>query len=173
MQQATLVKGSQINPVVHRQAMEIAEELHRRQVFDELRMAGAGLYDLWLPETKSLPLVIQPQERILGIVYGRYKQTQLGGGVLKGRGALVATNHRIFLLDKKPLFVRCDEVSPQVISGVTYGRVGFIGTVNLHTRMGDISVRTFNQTCARLFVQAAEREIWRIRQTDGLMDYHV
>jgi hypothetical protein len=126
-----------------------------------LRELGAVQYDLWLPETKELDDVLHPGEEVLGIVYGRYKQQQLGRGVLIGRGALVATSQRIMLIDKKPMFVRCDEISAVVVSAVTYSKVGPAGTVTLHTRLGDIAVRTFNDVCAHNFVEAIESIIFK------------
>lgn len=130
-----------------------------------LREIGAVQYDLWLPEIKELDTVLHPDEELMGIVFGRYKQQQLGRGVLIGRGALVATNQRIMLIDKKPMFVRCDEISAVVVSAVTYAKVGPAGTVTLHTRLGDISVRTFNERCAHNFVEAIEAIIFNNRGT--------
>ncbi len=125
-----------------------------------LRRLGAVTYDLWLPETRSLPRFIYPDERITGIVYGRYKQ--LGPNTI-GRGALVATDRRILLIDKKPMFFRCDEISYRAISAITYSKVALSGTVTLHNRMGDITVRTFNDHCAQQFVKTIESHIFRDR----------
>ena len=122
-----------------------------------------------LPETKTLPFVIHPDEQILGIVYGRYKQSDNGEHV--SRGALVATNHRLLLINKKPLFVKCEEISYRVINGITYSRVAIAGTVTLHTRMGDISLRTFNQRCAQNFVEAIEAGIFKDRDEENRNDY--
>ena len=120
----------------------------------DLRKLGAVMYDFWLPETHALPSIIHQDERIQGIVYGRYKH--YGGEETEGRGALVATSKRILLVDKKPMFLRCDELTYEVVSGVTYTKAGPAGTVTLHTRAGDISVRTFNHRCAKTFVAAIE-----------------
>ncbi|MBC7708253.1 PH domain-containing protein [Polaromonas sp.] len=122
-----------------------------------LKALGAVAYDLLLPETQALPHLIHGDEQILGIVYGKYK---MHINAQKGRGALVATNHRILLVDKKPLFEKVDELAYRVVSGVTYVSVGLTGTVTLHTRMGDISVRTFNHDCANTFVKAVETSIF-------------
>src|SRR5581483_2885945 len=131
---------------------------HDKQIRGQLQKLGAVQYDLWLPETSALPLVIHADERINGIVFGRYKQDTTGEPVI-GRGALVATDRRVLLVDHKPLFMKCNEISYRVISAVSYSRVGFIGTVVLHTRLGNISVRTFNQHCAHNFVEAIEESI--------------
>ncbi len=129
---------------------------HKARVDSEIRTLGAGRYNFWLPETRVLPLVIHPDEHITGIVYGRYV---LSSNAQVGRGALVATDTRIVLIDKKFLFLRCDEISYDAVSGVTYSRVGFIGTIVLHTRLGDITLRTLNRNCTKSFVESIEKNI--------------
>lgn len=132
---------------------------HAKQIKRQLRGLGAVGYDLILPETSVLPIVLRPNEIIEGIVYGRYTQHAMEGTTV-GRGALVATNRRVFLLDHKPLYLKCDEVAYETVSGVKYSRTGLIGTVTLHTRVGDITVRTFNQRCAHSFVKSIENEVF-------------
>ena len=133
-------------------------KVHMEQIRRQLRQLGAVQYDLWLPETSILPLVIHTDERIEGIVYGKYRHATVGVPII-GRGALVATDRRVLLIDHKPLFMKCNEISYQVINGVSYSRAGFAGTVILHTHLGDVSVRTFNQQCAYNFVEAIENSI--------------
>jgi hypothetical protein len=130
------------------------------QLKNHLRSLGAGTYNLLLPETRAILYVLQPGEQILGIVYGRYKQDN---GRLVGRGALIATDGRVLLLDKKPMFIKRDEIVYEAISGITYGRVGIIGTIVLHTKIGDIKLRTFNKKCSLPFVEAVENNIYARR----------
>ena len=118
---------------------------------------GADTYDLWLPETRSIIRFLAPSETIEGVVYGRYRQS---GGRPPGRGMLAATARRIIFIDHKPLFVNADEISYQVVSGISHSSTGFIDTVTLSTRVGEITVRTFNPRAANLFVQAIERHIF-------------
>lgn len=113
----------------------------------ELRTKGAVAYNMWLPETHFLPRIIHENEHIMGTVYGRYKG---------GRGVLVATTQRVIFLDKKPGWMRCDELTFAVIGGVIWNKIGPIGTVTLRTRLGDYSLRTFNQKNAAHFVDYIE-----------------
>ena len=122
----------------------------------KLKGLGANWYDLMLPETKSLEHILRPDEEILGIVYGRYF---VEGKNLTSRGLMVATDKRVFVLNTKPFFKQNDEISYFVISGVNYTRVVFSGTVTLHTRTGDVNMRTFNDACAQNFVKAIESKI--------------
>lgn len=142
---------------IDRQQLRDAQEKnYKQQIEHDLRALGADRYDLVLPETHSLPFIIHPGERIGGVVYGRYK---VEGRT--GRGALVVTAHRLLFIDRKPLFIRCDEISFEVLSGISYIQAGIGGTITLSTRMGNIGIRTFNLNCARTFIKAIEAQIFR------------
>lgn len=129
---------------------------HTEQINADLLTYGADIYDMLLPETHELANIIHEDERITGIVFGKYSQSSRK---LTGRGALVSTNKRVLLIDKKPLYKRCDEIGYHVISAVSYVEVGFAGTVILYTRMGDISIRTLNKKCAKHFIESIEAMI--------------
>jgi len=120
-----------------------------------LRILGADEFDLLLPETKVIAKSTHPDEVIVGIVYGRYKQGNAEH--TSGRGVLVATDRRILLLDKKPIFLKCDELSYNVVSGINYSKAGIGGTITLHSRTGDITIRTYNVKCGDTFVKAIEK----------------
>ena len=133
---------------------------HKANIIGTLRRLGANRYDLLLPETHSLPNLVQPTETIEGVLYGRY---HLSTGQPPGRGVIAATNKRLLFIDHKPLFMRAAEVAYDAVSAVTSSRVGPMGYVTINTRMGDITVRTFNQHCATTFVQAIESHIFNRR----------
>lgn len=133
--------------------------LTKSQLNTQLRSLGAFAYDLWLPETQHLLSVLQPNEKLLAVVYGRYTFEQMADTAI-GRGVLVATDRRIMLIDKKPLYSRHDELSYYVVSGIDYNHVGPAGTLTLQSRVGNIHIRTFNQRCARRVVRAIENKIF-------------
>src|SRR6185312_12852517 len=133
--------------------------LHTKHIDTKLRELGAVKYDMLLPETHTLPLVIQPTETLQGVVYGKYLQ-DTGTQEVSGRGMLAATDARVLLIDSKPLFVKCEEITYLAVSGVTFTRVGFIGRVVLHTKLGTFTIRTFNHMCAQNFVAAIEQHIF-------------
>ncbi|MEI6755545.1 MAG: PH domain-containing protein [bacterium] len=130
---------------------------HTARIMRDIKKLGAVPYNMWLPETQVLPYIIHPNEQILGLVYGRYQQVE---GDIVGRGVLVSSPERVLLIDKKPLFVKTAEISYRVISAVTYSKVLFMGNVTIHTRMGKINVRTFNQKCAYNLVEAIEANLF-------------
>lgn len=124
-------------------------EYHALRIQEEIKQLGAMAYNRRLPETHYLPRVIQRDEHVRGIVYGRYKR----GPTEKGRGVLVATDYRVIFLDKKPLFTEENDISYDMVGGVSYVRAGPAGTVTLTTRAGDYRIRTFNRKCAQNFVR--------------------
>lgn len=131
-------------------------ELESGVKLDELRSdllsIGASRYSLWLPETKYLARLLEPDERVHGAVYGRYKDGS-------GRGALFATKRRVIFIDKKPLFVHFDELGFMFINSVTFSHTGPYGIVALHTRSGDFIIRTLKISAAENFVKVVEENI--------------
>lgn len=128
----------------------------------ELRQRGAVAYNMWLPETHYLPNILHRDEHIMGSVYGRYKN---------GRGALIATDQRVLFLDKKPLFMHCDELTYLIIGGVTYTRVMIKGYVTVHTRLGDYTLRTFNPKNAANFVDYIETKCLQNLEAEEKFNY--
>lgn len=130
---------------------------YKEYIYTSICRLGADAYDLLVPETSVLPMIIQPDEIVAGLVYGRYEWHDRSNAPIVGRGVLVATDKRALLIDKKWLFLRCDELGYGTIRAVSYSRVGWIGTIVLRTGLGDIKVRTFNQECAKHFVESIDK----------------
>lgn len=128
-------------------------KLQRLEAREALRLLGADDYDLILPETRYIAQLIKTDEVLLGAVYGKYSKSTLP---FRGRGLMVITNYRILLVDKKPLFLQFDDIKFDMVSGVQYARALAVVNVTLTTRMGNFTIRTFNDDCARHFVQAVE-----------------
>ncbi|HEY4963726.1 MAG TPA: PH domain-containing protein [Candidatus Saccharimonadales bacterium] len=120
-----------------------------------LRQLGAVTYNIKLPETKAILKAIKAGEEINGVIWGKYSRSMLSE-TLAGRGALIVTNNRVILIDKKPMFSKVDEIAFRVISGISYSKAGVAGTVVLNTRLGDIHVRTLNKKCVDNFIKAVE-----------------
>ena len=118
------------------------------RVKQQLRYLGVSRLALLTMESRYLPHLIHPDEFIQGVVYGQSK----GGFAM-----LVATDKRVIFLNKKPLYVNEDEITFNVVSGVSHDHAGFGTTITLHTRLGDYAIQTLNEKCAQGFVEAIER----------------
>lgn len=121
---------------------------HVDRVKSELIAVGVTKYGLLKTESRHLPAIIHEDEHIGGVVYGQYEA---------GSGMLIATDHRIIFLDHKPLFVTMDELTYDVVSGVSSGTSGLLHEVTLHTRVSNYTMRYVNAHCADTFVHYIEK----------------
>lgn len=121
---------------------------HQQRIKDELIAAGFSRYALLKAESRRLPTVIHEDEHIMAAVYGR---------IQNGSAMLVATNLRVIYLDVKPLFKIMDEISYEVVSGITHDQQAGFGHIVLHSRIGDYAIRYANPTCASRFADYIER----------------
>ncbi|MCL4358082.1 PH domain-containing protein [Patescibacteria group bacterium] len=143
---------------------------HTRKIKASISSLGADEYDLMLPETHVLPLVIQPDETIEGIIYGHYLQETAKESV-RGRGVLVATDKRVMLIDHKPLYLKNAEYPYEVVSTISFNRGAFAHTITLGTRVGNISIRSRNRHLATSFISALEKHIIKSEQLGTLRHY--
>ncbi len=120
----------------------------KTRVRQELMDAGAPLLGTKLnAETKYLYKLIHPHEHIRAAVFGYGKD---------GFAMLAATDRHMIYLDKKPGYANSDEVTYDVVSGITYGRIGPLATITLHTRVGDYALRWVSPKSAQKFLRFIE-----------------
>ncbi len=121
------------------------ERIERIQ--QELKNVGAGRIALRTPEAHELANILHQDERIGGVVYGRYTN---------GLAWLIATDKRVIFMDKKPLHKTMDELSYDVISGVRNMKAGPTTSITLHTRLGDYNIKYVSIKCAEIFTKYIE-----------------
>lgn len=137
--------------ITYQPPVKISKKL---RVKEELKQLGVSSYGLRSEEARYLPVIIHDNEHVMGAVYGRCAE---------GFAMLLATDCRVIFLDKKPFLTRADELTYEVVTGVSYGMAGFFVTVTLHTRICDFTIRTMNYKCARGFIKYIESR--RLEQT--------
>lgn len=116
---------------------------HRQRMHDQLVQCHVSRFAMHMPEIKYLPRIIHDNENIGGIVAGYCDGTPI---------LLVATDHRVIYLDKKPLYFDEKEYSYDVVSGVEVRRAGIGARVTLYTRIDTVSLFTFNAGAYTQFV---------------------
>ena len=89
---------------------------HAQRIIDELKSVGVTRHGLAKPESRELPKIIHEDEHIRGVVYGR--------GEANNSAMLVATDHRALFLDNQFLFKTTDELSYDVITGISSSIAG-------------------------------------------------
>jgi hypothetical protein len=117
------------------------------RIKQQLKSLGVSRSALGSAEARHLPKVIHANENIMGVVYGMSKD---------GFVMILVTDKRILFIDKKPFFVNEDEITFDVVSGISHGHAGIGSTVTLHTRIKDYQIKTLNEHCAHGFVEAVE-----------------
>jgi hypothetical protein len=128
-------------------SLQINKYDHVQRVRQDLKRLGASTYGVRRFGSKYLPKIIHPDEYIGGIVYGFNEE----GSVM-----LVATDRRVVFLNKKPLFFNEEEMTYDIVGGVSFGHAGLASTIILHTRMRDYKIKTLNEKCAFGFMKFVE-----------------
>ena len=123
-----------------------------------LKSLGARWYEVRLPEVLMLCNLLQENETVIGVVFGKYKHFVEQAS---GRGMLVATNYRILLIDRKPLYLRYEELPYNMLNGFSLTSAAGSSSLTLETRVGDIMLKSWNHRSAVKFIQTIEKYIIR------------
>lgn len=127
------------------------------------QLSGLGLkFRLFgKPETKELANVLNPEEKIFHCVYGFYQ----GGSAL-----LVATSHRLLLVDKRPFFLNLEDIRYEMINEVDFAGRLLDASVHLHTGNKKLRFRSFTDARLRKMCTFVQNQITRARQIETMMD---
>jgi hypothetical protein len=117
------------------------------RIKEQLKSVGVTKYGMKMAGVRYLSKLIRPDEQIMGVIYGRNED---------GSVVLVATDRRVIYIDKKPFFSNFDELTYDIVSGVSYGQSWVFTTVKLHTRVKDYELHWVNPKCARYFIRFIE-----------------
>lgn len=127
---------------------------HAKSVKQQLKDANTTAYGMSKFVSRYAPNVIHQDEKIKGVVHGRYRS---GPGLLAfNSGMLIATDKRIIFLDHRPGYVSFDELTYDVVSGVKLSTTFLASALTLHTRLGDYTLRFVNIKAANNFVHYIE-----------------
>ena len=130
-------------------------ETHAERIKRELREAGVGRFGFTKFAVRYLYKIIHPSEHVHGVVYGRYKESNAIPAFEEGM--LVATDRRVLFVDRKPGFLRADEITYDVVSGVQSSTAALFSAVTLYTRIGEFTIRFARNKCAAIFVHYVEK----------------
>jgi len=128
---------------------------HAERIKQELRQAGVSRFGLLRFAIRYLPNLIHTNEHIGGVVYGRYRESE--GAPSWEEGLLVATNRRVLFVDHKPGFLKSDEMSYEVVSGIRSSRAGPFSAMTLYSKIGDFTILFARNACVQKFVRYVEK----------------
>lgn len=131
------------------------EQDHFARIKLELKEAGVTNYGMRKFAVRYLPHLINHEEHIKAIIYGRYAEDK---GPKYNAGVLVATNKRVLFLDHKPGYTRSDDIDYKVVSGVRETRALF-SSVTLFSPIQNYTLSFVNKVCAKKFVAYVEKRI--------------
>jgi len=127
------------------------DSLTEQLVRQELRAAGLNWLDMLTIESHYIHKLIHPDEHIQAAVSGRSNLGALPA-------LIIATNLRVIYLHRIPLFMTMDEISYDLVTGISYNKIGpWYAAVTLHTRNGDYELTFVNLQAANKFVETMEQ----------------
>lgn len=123
-------------------------------VEDQLKRVGCNFKFWGRPEIRELANILVPGEIIAQAVNGRYE----GGFAL-----LCATNYRLLLIDKKPMFLTLEDIRFDMIAEIDYSAQLLDGTVRIQTPNRKLVFTSWNHGRLRIILNYTQQRITEIR----------
>ncbi|HSX16651.1 MAG TPA: PH domain-containing protein [Patescibacteria group bacterium] len=124
-------------------------------VEEQLKKAGCNFRFWGRPEVRELANILMQDEIIAGCVNGRYE----GGFAL-----LCVTNHRMLLVDKKPMFLTLEDIRFDMISEIDYSAHLLDATVHIQTPNHKLTFNSWSQHRLRQILNYTQQRVMEIRQ---------
>jgi hypothetical protein len=125
------------------------------QVEDQLKHVGCDFRFWGQPEKRELCNILVPEEHIAKCVNGRYE----GGFAM-----LTVTNHRLLLIDRKPMFLTMEDIRFDMITEMDYNSRLLDGTVNIMTPNRKLTFSTWSQKRLRDLMNYTQQRVLDVRQ---------
>lgn len=129
--------------------------VHPNVIEEQMRAIGANYRFFGRPEIRELANLIAPDEVIEQATNGYYE----GGFAL-----LCVTNHRLLLVDRKPLFLTLEDIRFDMISELDFNHRLINATVRIFTPNKSLVFTTWNHGRLRQIVTIAQEHVMRSRQ---------
>lgn len=136
----------------------------RSNIKAQLHRIGADLRFWGRSEARELENILFDEETILHALNGRYN-----GGL----GLLCATDRRLLLLDKKPLFLTFEDMQYEMISEVDYTEQTLCARLTLMTPAKALSFKSYRVKKLRNLTQFIQQRVSRSHDQEeyGYEDY--
>lgn len=127
----------------------------RDVIEEQLRRAGCSIHWWGRAEVRELANILLPEETIAQCVNGHYE----GGFAM-----LCVTDHRLLLVDRKPMFMNLEDIRFDMISEIDYSARLMDGTVHVITPTHKLVFSAWNQTRLRRLLEYTQQRVMEIRQ---------
>lgn len=124
-------------------------------VEEQLRRIGCNFRFWGRPEIRELANILMQDEIIAGAANGRYE----GGWAL-----LCVTNHRLLLVDRKPMFLTLEDIRFDMIAEIDFSARLMDSTVHIITPNRKLSFTSWSQTRIRTILNYTQQRVMEIRQ---------
>jgi hypothetical protein len=125
------------------------------QVEDQLKRVGCNFRFWNRPEIRELRNILVQGEVIAQCANGRYEN---------GYALLVVTNHRLLLIDKKPMFLTLEDIRFDMISEIDYSAQMIEGTIIIMTPNRKLRFTGWNHGRLRTILNYTQQRVTDIRQ---------
>ncbi len=120
----------------------------------QLRRLGADQAFWGKPELAELPKIMIEGEIIEHVRHGHYTG---------GFATLVATNHRLLLVDKKPFFLTVEDIRYDMIAEVDYGHQILGATIHVRSFSKDLKFQSLDQASLRSITGFIQHKVMELR----------
>lgn len=122
---------------------------------DQLKGIGCNFRFWGRPEIRELANILVPGEEIAQIVNGQYE----GGFAM-----LAVTNHRLLLIDKKPLFLTVEDIRFDMIAEIDYSARLLNSTVRIITANRTMVFTSWSTARLRILLNYTQQRVMDLRQ---------
>lgn len=124
-------------------------------VEEQLKAIGCN-YRFWgRPEMRELAKLLMPNETVKQFVNGRYEG---------GFATLCVTDHRLLLLDRKPMFFSLEDIRFDMISEIDYNTRLLEGAIHIITPNRKLTFISWSQHRLRELLDYTQQKVIEIRQ---------
>lgn len=124
------------------------------QVEDQLKRVGCNFRFWGRPEIRELCNILMPSETIAQAVNGKYEN---------GFAMLVVTDHRLLLVDKKPMFLTLEDIRFDMIAEIDFSAQLFDSTVKVMTTNRTLVFISWNQGRLRKVLNYTQQRVSEMR----------
>lgn len=134
------------------------------EVERQLKQIGANFRYWGRSEIRELKHILVPGEQIQGCLNGRYA----GGFAL-----LCATDQRLLLVDKKPMYLALEDIRYDMIAEVDYSHRIIDATISVCTPNKTLTFTAMRRAQLRAMTVYMQHRVMEIRQHQALVGAHV
>lgn len=136
--------------------------VHKSEVERQLRQAGYSFRFWWRAERRELGNVLMPDETIAHCVNGQYE-----GGL----AILCVTDHRILLIDRKPMYLTLEDIRFDMVAEIDYRHRLLNAAVHITTPNRTLIFVGWNHAHMRQLMNYAQRRLIELRQLYMLQQF--